>query len=223
MINNLFSIFDPSTFFFSRGWIILLITIFIKPMKSFKLTKSIIIALKIISTKIHNEICQLMENRKKKISSTIISKIFLTIIIINIIALFPFNFTPTAHIRITLTLSLTLWTSSLIRGWINQPHHIIIHITPIGTPTPLINFIVIIEIVRNIIRPITLSVRLSANIVAGHLLISLLSNFSLTSYTNTINSSIIIIALRILEIIVALVQAYVLVTLTTLYQNESLK
>jgi len=79
---------------------------------------------------------------------------------------------------------------------------------------------VLIEIVRNIIRPITLSVRLSANIVAGHLLIRLLGNFSLISKTNLLSSSITLLALTGLEIGVALIQAYVFITLITLYSTE---
>jgi F-type H+-transporting ATPase subunit a len=79
---------------------------------------------------------------------------------------------------------------------------------------------VLIELISNIIRPITLSVRLSANIVAGHLLISLLGNFSLISTTNIIISSSVLLMLRILEIAVSIIQAYVFITLITLYSTE---
>jgi len=98
----------------------------------------------------------------------------------------------------------------------------LIHTIPIGTPLALINFIFIIEIVRNIIRPITLSVRLTANIVAGHLLMLLLSNFSLSSFNNIIISSIPMLILSLLEMAVSLIQAYVFVTLISLYINETI-
>jgi F-type H+-transporting ATPase subunit a len=84
----------------------------------------------------------------------------------------------------------------------------------------LINFIVIIELVRNIIRPITLSVRLCANIVAGHLLLRLLRNFSITSFTLFTISFSGIVILGLLEIAVALIQSYVFITLSSLYATE---
>jgi len=89
-----------------------------------------------------------------------------------------------------------------------------------GTPLILINFIVLIELVSNIIRPITLSVRLCANIVAGHLLLSLLSNFSLNRFIYFYYSLSGLLILGILEIAVALIQGYVFITLVSLYSTE---
>ncbi len=92
---------------------------------------------------------------------------------------------------------------------------------PQGTPSPLIIFIVIIELVRNIIRPITLCVRLTANLIAGHLLISLIGN-ALCSLNSTIAhlSLPLPLTLTILESAVACIQAYVFITLITLYTTE---
>jgi len=96
-----------------------------------------------------------------------------------------------------------------------------IHMVPQGTPAPLIIFIVIIEMIRNIIRPLTLAVRLSANMIAGHLLISLLRNFLKNIYMKaSIPLSSIIIILITLEMAVSMIQAYVFITLSTLYSNE---
>jgi F-type H+-transporting ATPase subunit a len=145
----------------------------------------------------------------------------LTVLIMNFTAIFPFNFTPTAHLVVTFSMALTIWASIIGMGWAKNFEKTIIHLTPIGTPNILINFIVIVELVRTIIRPITLSVRLSANMVAGHLLMSLLSNFSMNSLACSTLSTVPITALIVLEIGVALVQAYVIVTLLLLYQNES--
>jgi F-type H+-transporting ATPase subunit a len=95
------------------------------------------------------------------------------------------------------------------------------HLLPQGTPNALIIFIVIIEIVRNIIRPITLCVRLTANLIAGHLLISLLGD-ALTQLPilNRILTLPVPIALTILERAVSFIQAYVFITLITLYTTE---
>lgn len=95
------------------------------------------------------------------------------------------------------------------------------HLVPSGTPYVLIPFIVLIETVRNIIRPLTLSVRLAANIVAGHLLLTLLS--SQCGNVSIIILSFLILALVLLatlESAVALIQAYVFSVLRTLYVAE---
>lgn len=95
------------------------------------------------------------------------------------------------------------------------------HLLPQGTPTLLIMFMVIIEIVSNIIRPITLCVRLTANLIAGHLLMSLLGNSLLRiRKLRAIISLASPIALTVLESAVACIQAYVFITLITLYTTE---
>lgn len=95
------------------------------------------------------------------------------------------------------------------------------HLVPLGTPAVLIPFIVLIEIVRSVIRPLTLSIRLVANIVAGHLLLTLLgSSASRIPFLALVSVVIIIILLCFLESGVRLVQAYVFRALRTLYLRE---
>jgi len=94
---------------------------------------------------------------------------------------------------------------------------------PSGTPTVLMFFMVLIELVRNIIRPLTLSVRLSANIIAGHLLICLLGNFLIQFIS--ISSSLILIVpvlLSFLELGVSIIQAYVFVLLVISYIKDAI-
>jgi len=92
---------------------------------------------------------------------------------------------------------------------------------PQSTPSALIPFMVLIESIRNVIRPITLSVRLMANIVAGHLLITLLGNQTATaSHFILIRLIITQILLLTLERAVAIIQSYVFAVLTTLYARE---
>ena len=91
-----------------------------------------------------------------------------------------------------------------------------------GTPRALLPFIVIIETVRNVIRPGTLAVRLAANIIAGHLLLTLLGNTGPVS--NLYVTALVLIsqvALLILEIVVAIIQSYVFAALRTLYARET--
>merc|ERR1711941_240322 len=100
------------------------------------------------------------------------------------------------------------------------PQHMLAHLVPLGSPGLLIPFIVLIEMVRSIIRPLTLSVRLVANIVAG-LLLTLLRNGARS--VRLILLSLIMLALftlRCLETAVATIQAYVFTILSTLYVSE---
>lgn len=95
------------------------------------------------------------------------------------------------------------------------------HSVPQGTPPALIPFIVCIETIRNIIRPGTLAIRLAANIIAGHLLITLLGNTGPSITTLMLNLLILTqILLLILESAVAIIQSYVFAILTTLYSRD---
>jgi len=98
------------------------------------------------------------------------------------------------------------------------------HLVPLGTPSFLIPVMVIIETVRNIIRPVTLSIRLAANIVAGHLLLTLLgSQGSRVSRIILVILIISLVLLLILEVAVACIQSYVFTILSSLYLNELMR
>ena len=92
----------------------------------------------------------------------------------NFLGLFPYIFTPSRHLVITINLALPVWLGYITYSIILNINFFLSHLVPLGTPYPLIIFIVLIEIIRRIIRPLTLSVRLAANIVAGHLLMVLI-------------------------------------------------
>lgn len=223
MINNLFSIFDPSTNIFniSLNWIRTFIGLMFIPYSFWFIPNRHFIIWNFISNKLHYEFKTLLGNNKFYGSTFIFISLFFFILFNNFLGLFPYIFTSTRHLNISLSLSLTLWLSFIIYGWINNTQHIFIHIIPQGTPPILIPFIVLIETIRNIIRPGTLAVRLTANIIAGHLLLTLLSNTG----TNISNYFLIIlifiqILLLILESAVAVIQAYVITILRTLYSRE---
>jgi hypothetical protein len=86
-----------------------------------------------------------------------ISSLFLIILTNNFLGLFPYIFTTTRHLTLTLTLALPLWMRFILFGWIKNTNHIFEHPVPQGTPTILIPFIVIIETISNLIRPGPLS------------------------------------------------------------------
>lgn len=223
MISNLFSIFDPSTNLFNIpfNWIRTLLGIIFIPYTFWLIPNRFFYLWNFLLNKLHNEFKTLLKNNYFKGSTFIFISIFSFILFNNFLGLFPYIFTRTSHLTISLSISLPLWFRFIIYGWINNSQHIFIHIIPQGTPGILIPFIVLIETIRNIIRPGTLAVRLTANIIAGHLLITLLSNTgsSIASYFIII-LILIQILLLILESAVAVIQSYVIAILSTLYSSE---
>jgi F-type H+-transporting ATPase subunit a len=121
----------------------------------------------------------------------------------------------------TLVLALPIWLGTMLFSIMFQYNNLLAHLVPLGTPSFLMPVIVIIETVRNVIRPITLSIRLAANIVAGHLLLTLLgSQGPRVSGTIMIILIISLILLLMLEVAVACIQSYVFTILSSLYLNE---
>lgn len=220
MITNLFSIFDPSSRIFSLSWVTILIPILFNISYFWKKSSPAILAQKSIFNKFKKEIAYTL-GKPKKGTERILLTVFYTILLINLIALYPHNFAATAHLPITLPLALTLWLTIVSFGWTQKTNHILTHLVPQGTPVLLINFIVLIELIRSLIRPVTLCVRLTANLIAGHLLISLLGRAILTlPWTNILIFIAAPLILTILEGAVACIQAYVFMTLITLYVRE---
>lgn len=225
MITNLFSVFDPSTTILSISinWIRTFIVFIIVPSIYWVLPTAFnIIWTNIINT-LHNEFKTLIGYKKINFGNTIIFiSLFTLILFNNVIGLFPYIFTRTSHIVITLALSLPLWIAFILYGWINHNKHIFRHLIPQGTPPILIPFIVYIELISNVIRPGTLAVRLTANIIAGHLLLTLLGNTGPSISLIIINVLIVIqIILLTLETAVAFIQSYVFAILVTLYSTET--
>lgn len=223
MITNLFSVFDPSSsiFNFSLNWIRTFIGIFIIPPIFWIMPSRYHIIWNNILLTLNKEFNTLLRPNGHKGSTFIFISLFSLIIFNNFIGLFPYIFTRTSHITLCLSLALPLWLSFIIYGWLNHTQHIFAHLVPQGTPGVLIPFIVCIETIRNIIRPGTLAVRLTANIIAGHLLLTLLGNtgpsLSLLLASFLITAQI---ALLVLESAVAIIQSYVFAVLRTLYSRE---
>lgn len=110
----------------------------------------------------------------------------------------------------------------MVFSWYTQPQFALAHLVPRGTPGALMAFMVLIELVRNLIRPLTLRVRLIANLTAGHLLLCLIrSNISLEflgpGAVLVISGLVLLVGL---EIAVSLIQAYVFTLLISLYLEE---
>lgn len=223
MIINLFSIFDPSTNIFnlSLNWLSSFLGILFFPMIFWLLPSRLNIFWNKIFITLHKEFKTLLGINSYRGTTFIFISLFTFILFNNFLGLFPYIFTRTSHLTLTLSLALPLWIRFMLFGWINNTKHIFAHLVPQGTPPILIPFIVLIETIRNIIRPGTLAVRLSANIIAGHLLLTLLGNTG-NSLSIFIVSLLIIAQLLLLalETAVAVIQSYVFTILRTLYSRE---
>nr|YP_009539803.1 ATP synthase F0 subunit 6 [Orancistrocerus aterrimus]AYQ18923.1 ATP synthase F0 subunit 6 [Orancistrocerus aterrimus] len=223
MMMNLFSIFDPSTSMkFELNWLTLSIFLIFMP-KNFWFKKSKLFHLFMMMFYfLFKEMSQLL-NFKNFNNIIFFLMIFYLILFFNFFGLFPYIFTPTSQLTITLSFSLTIWLSLMLFFWFNYPKIMFAHLVPSGTPSILMPFMVMIELISNFIRPSTLAIRLTANMMAGHLLLCLLGSTG----PNSLNFSILIILiiaqnlLFILEMAVSMIQSYVFMTLSSLYSNET--
>nr|UAM92219.1 ATPase subunit 6 [Branchinecta gaini] len=219
MMSNLFSVFDPSSSLLNN-WVSMLTGLMILPWSFWMFPSRIQVTFTNIFSTLNSEFSTLL-GPKKMGSPLLLMALFSFILMNNFLGLFPYIFTATSHLAITLAMALPLWLSFILFSWIKETTHALAHLVPLGTPPVLMPFMVIIELVSNIIRPITLSVRLAANMIAGHLLLTLLGNQGILASTSIV--SVIVFAqvlLLILEFSVSIIQAYVFATLTTLYASE---
>merc|ERR1712154_494340 len=177
----------------------------------------------IVITYIERELRAVLGSLSMPGSSSVFISMFIFIIFSNFIGLCPHIFTRSSHLSITLTLGLPLWLGRMLISLIYQFNNVLAHGVPSGTPGPLIPIIVIIERVRNVIRPGALSIRLAANIVAGHLLLTLLGGQGPLLRRPLIICLMFGLILLILEVGVACIQAYVFTVLSSLYLNELIR
>nr|YP_009170559.1 ATP synthase F0 subunit 6 [Microspingus cabanisi]YP_009170572.1 ATP synthase F0 subunit 6 [Microspingus lateralis]ALF06712.1 ATP synthase F0 subunit 6 [Microspingus cabanisi]ALF06725.1 ATP synthase F0 subunit 6 [Microspingus lateralis] len=156
----------------------------------------------------------------------ILTSLMIFLLLINLLGLLPYTFTPTTQLSMNLALAFPLWLATLLTGLRNQPSISLGHLLPEGTPTPLIPALILIETTSLLIRPLALGVRLTANLTAGHLLIQLVSTATTALFPTmpvvSLLTLLILFLLTILEIAVAMIQAYVFVLLLSLYLQENI-
>nr|AAF77373.1 ATPase 6 [Drosophila simulans] len=222
MMTNLFSVFDPSAIFnLSLNWLSTFLGLLMIPSIYWLMPSRYNIVWNSILLTLHKEFKTLLGPSGHNGSTFIFISLFSLILFNNFMGLFPYIFTSTSHLTLTLSLALPLWLCFMLYGWFNHTQHMFAHLVPQGTPAILMPFMVCIETISNIIRPGTLAVRLTANMIAGHLLLTLLGNtgpsmsYLLVTFLLTAQ-----IALLVLESAVAMIQSYVFAVLSTLYSSE---
>ena len=218
MINSLFSSFDPISGYLYLNYLIWLL-ILAKPFytKIFLITNKEERLLMKIFNFLNREVKMILNNKNLKDKNIYFLSIFFTLLILNLMGLIPYVFRITSHLAYTFTLACPLWLRFLLFNLKNSFRKFFRHLVPTGTPMALSHFIVLIETVRQLIRPITLSVRLAANITAGHILITLIRNTIF--FINFIRIGLLLLFL--LELAVAFIQRYVFTLLLIIYIRET--
>nr|YP_009294933.1 ATP synthase F0 subunit 6 [Filhollianassa ceramica]ANW37027.1 ATP synthase F0 subunit 6 [Filhollianassa ceramica] len=222
MMTSLFSVFDPSSGIFnlSLNWLSTFLGLLIMPYLYWvSPSRWVFIWNKVLSV-LYSEFRVLLGSSSSALTLVFIS-LFSLIVYNNFLGLFPYVFTSSSHLVVTLSLSLPLWLAFMVFGWFNNTQHMFAHLVPNGTPGLLMPFMVLIETVSNVIRPGTLAVRLAANMVAGHLLLSLMGGagvgMGFVMLFFLVSSQVLLL---VLEVAVSIIQSYVFAILSTLYASE---
>jgi len=149
--------------------------------------------------------------------------LFMFVLFCNMLGMLPYSFTVTSHIIVTFALAAVIFVGVTIIGFVNHGAGYLKLFMPSGVPVVLLPLIVIIEIISYLARPVSLSVRLFANMLAGHTMLKVFGGFVISlgiiggwlplSFT---------VALTGLEILIAFLQAYVFAILTCIYLNDAL-
>ena len=149
--------------------------------------------------------------------------IFMFVLIGNMVGMLPYSFTFTSHIIVTFALAAVVFVGVTILGFAKHGMHFFSFFVIPGLPWYMLPLLIPIEVISYLSRPISLSVRLFANMLAGHTLIKVFAMFVITMpfYSGVLPLAF-IVALTGLEILIAFLQAYVFAILTCLYINDAL-
>lgn len=149
--------------------------------------------------------------------------LFVFILFANVLGLIPYSFTVTSHIVITLALALVVFIGATIIGFIRNGFGYLKLFVPSGVPVLLLPLVVVIEIVSYFIRPMSLSIRLFANMMAGHMMLKVMAGFVvMLGVTAGWLPLAAMVGLMGLELLVAALQAYVFALLTCMYLSDAM-
>nr|YP_002734949.1 ATP synthase F0 subunit 6 [Coptosoma bifarium]ABZ01986.1 ATP synthase F0 subunit 6 [Coptosoma bifarium] len=220
MMTNLFSTFDPATTMkLSMNWLSTMLYLLILPMMYWILPNRPQMMMTMISNKLHNELSLLLKKNSYGVTLMMVS-LALFILINNFMGLMPYVFTSSSHLIVSMTMAIPLWLSMMLYGWIMHTNHMLMHLVPSGTPAALMPFMVVIETISNVMRPGSVAVGLTGNMIAGHLLMSLLGNMTIKNMIFLPMTILIQMMLLMFEMAVAIIQGYVFSVLSTLYSSE---
>lgn len=148
--------------------------------------------------------------------------LFMFILIGNLLGMLPYSFTFTSHIIVTFVMAAIVFVAVTILGFAKHGMHFFSFFVPPGAPVWMWPLLIPIEVISYLSRPVSLSVRLFANMLAGHTLIKVIAGFITVLGVAGILPLALVVALTGLEILIAFLQAYVFAILTCLYINDAL-
>ncbi|SLN33889.1 F0F1 ATP synthase subunit A [Oceanibacterium hippocampi] len=152
-----------------------------------------------------------------------IFSLFMFILFANLLGMIPYSFTVTSHIIVTFALAMVVFIGVTIIGFARHGAAFLKFFVPAGVPAPLLAILVPIEVISYFVRPISLSVRLFANMLAGHTMLKVFGTFVISlGIIGGWLPLLFITALTGLEILIAFLQAYVFTILTCLYLNDAI-
>lgn len=148
--------------------------------------------------------------------------LFMFILLCNLLGMIPYGFTVTSHIAVTFALAIMIFFMVTIIGFINHGLHFLSIFLPKGTPLWLAPLMIVIELFAYLARPISLSLRLAANMMAGHVLLKVMAGFivSLMIFLKFLPIPLIVILIGF-EIFIAILQAYIFTILACVYLNDA--
>ena len=158
----------------------------------------------------------------------LVFSLFLFILVGNMLGMFPYFFTFTSHIIITVALALLVFGTVILYGFYKNGIRFLKLFVPSGVPIAVLPLVVLIEIISFFSRPISHSVRLFANVLAGHIALKVFAGFIVSLLgagaigVIAIVPFLMTVALTALEFLVAFLQAYVFTLLTCMYLNDAL-
>ena len=180
----------------------------------------------LISEMLYNFISKMISDtagKKAKPYFSFIFSLFIFVLFCNMVGMLPYSFTVTSHIIVTLAFAMFIFIGVTILGFVIHGFKYLKIFVPSGVPMVLLPIIMIIEIISYLSRPVSLSVRLFANMMAGHTMLKVFGGFvislGLVAGWLPLTFSV---ALTGLEILVAFLQAYVFAILTCIYLNDAL-
>jgi F-type H+-transporting ATPase subunit a len=171
---------------------------------------------------VHDTFTGIVGDGHKKFFSLIFST-FLFILFCNLLGMLPYAFTSTSHIAVTFSLAFFLFVIITLVGFIRHGLHFFSLFLPKGTPMWLAPLMVVIELFTYLARPVSLSLRLAANMIAGHVLLKVIASFVLMMpfYAKWAPFPFMVVFIGF-EFFVAMLQAYIFTILACVYLNDAL-
>nr|YP_010872801.1 ATP synthase F0 subunit 6 [Franciscoloa funerei]WGU50365.1 ATP synthase subunit 6 [Franciscoloa funerei] len=217
MMASLLSIFDPSSSTSIMNWAVIIFLMLIPITTRYWAVSS---SVQLVFT----ELLKLVNSMSKTSSKMEIYFVttFMVLLLVNLGGLMPYSFSLTSHYNFNFSLALTLWLGTMLWGFSSHLQHNLAHLTPMGCPLILVPFMVLVETISSLIRPITLSLRLMSNMLAGHMILALLGKavFVLPFFVKPVFFSLESFFLMF-ELGVSFIQTYVFYSLMLLYWQES--